>query len=274
MDRVRIRILRCGRMSPPAAMYPGVPEAYIRRGRVELPVSAFLIELPGHKPVLVDTGWGRAISPAGVYDYTAAHAKLPSRLCAYWRPVTPSGASASEQLAALGLSPADLETVLLTSLEPDHVAGVEEVRTAPRIELPEQEKFWTPRTVYAVRQPRSLWEHLPVKPFYYRGAPDGPFRRTWDLLGDGSVLCISTPGYTEGACVLRVNAPSGKFALVQSSVAVCRAVLGTENVPLAGFNREFQKRSLAWLTEMSREKECAAVLFGHDPEEHPRTIEF
>ena len=78
----------------------------------------------------------------------------------------------------------------------------------------------------------------------------------------------------EGACVLRVNSPSGKFALVQSSVAVCRDVLGTENVPLAGFNHEFQKRSLAWLTEMSREKDCAAVLFGHDPEETPRTIEF
>lgn len=104
--------------------------------------------------------------------------------------------------------------------------------------------------------------------------PDGPFHRTWDLLGDGSILCISTPGYTEGACVLRVNSPSGKFALVQSSVAVCRDVLGTENVPLAGFNHEFQKRSLAWLTEMSREKDCAAVLFGHDPEETPRTIEF
>lgn len=108
----------------------------------------------------------------------------------------------------------------------------------------------------------------------YPGVPDGPFRRTWDLLGDGSILCISTPGYTEGACVLRVNSPSGKFALVQSSVAVCRDVLGTENVPLAGFNHEFQKRSLAWLTEMSREKDCAAVLFGHDPEETPRTIEF
>lgn len=60
---------------------------------------------------------------------------------------------------------------------------------------------------------------------------------------------------------------------MQSSVAVCRDVLGTENVPLAGINHEFQKHSLAWLTEMSREKDCAAVLFGHDPEETPRTIE-
>ena len=93
-NTVRIRILRCGTMTPPAAAYPGVPKRYVRRGRVELPVSAFLIETPNHKPVLVDTGWGRAISPAGVYDYAAARAKLP-----------------------------------------------------PRIELPEQEKYWTPRTI-------------------------------------------------------------------------------------------------------------------------------
>lgn len=52
-----------------------------------------------------------------------------------------------EQLESLGFSPAGLETVLLTSLEPDHVAGVDEVRDAPRIELPEQEKYWTPRTI-------------------------------------------------------------------------------------------------------------------------------
>ena len=62
--------------------------------------------------------------------------------------------------------------------------------------------------------------------------------------------------------------------LVQSSIAVCRDVLGTENVPLAGFNREFQKRSLAWLSDASCEANCAAVLFGHDPEEAPRVIEF
>ena len=35
-----------------------------------------------------------------------------------------------------------------------------------------------------------------------------------------------------------------------------------------------QPRSLAWLSDASREENCAAVLFGHDPEEEPRVIEF
>lgn len=68
--------------------------------------------------------------------------------------------------------------------------------------------------------------------------------------------------------------PERRVCARASSIAVCRDVLGTENVPLAGFNREFQKRSLAWLTDVSREESCAAVLFGHDPEEAPRVIEF
>ena len=55
-NSVRIRIMRCGTKTPPAAAHPGVPKRYVRRGRVELPVSAFLIDTPGHKPVLVDTG--------------------------------------------------------------------------------------------------------------------------------------------------------------------------------------------------------------------------
>lgn len=261
-------------MSPPAKMYPGAPASCIKAGRAQLPVSAFLIEIPGHKPVLVDAGWGRAVSPDGVYDHAAARRFLPERLCAYWHPVTPKGMSVCEQLEAMHLSPADLETVLLTTLEPDHAAGLHELHEAPRLELPEWEKFWTGRTVYALRQPRSLWEKLPLRVFYYRGVPEGPVRHAWDLLGDGSIECVSTPGYTEGVCTLLVHSPSGKFAAVQSSVAMFQTSLGTENVPMAGFNRQYQKNALAWLTEVSRRSDCAAVVCGHDPEDTRTEIEF
>ncbi len=165
------------------------------------------------------------------------------------------------------LSPADLETVLLTTLEPDLATGLQELHEAPRPEQPEWEKFRTGRTVYALQRPRSLWEKLPVKVFDYRGFPEGPVHHAWDLLGDGSILCVSAPGYTEGVCALLVRSPSGKFASVQSSVAMFQTSLGTENVPMAGFNRQYQKKSLAWLTEVNRRNDCPAVLCGHDPED-------
>lgn len=53
--------------------------------RVELPVSAYLIEHPKGK-VLIDTGWSREISPDGVYDAAAVKRQLPGYLAAFYHP--------------------------------------------------------------------------------------------------------------------------------------------------------------------------------------------
>ena len=270
---IRVTRLICGASSPPAGLFPGAGTR-AHRGRVRLNVSAFLVELPGRRPVLIDAGWGRAASPAGEYDRAAATKRLPLRLAEFWRPETPPGAAAAEQLAARGLAPEDLEAVVLTCLEPDHAAGLEELRGAGRILIPEQEKFWSCRTVYALRQPRSLWESMDPEPFYFRGRKDGPVDLAADLLGDGSLLAVSTPGYTEGLCAIEVRAPDGRFALLQSDVALSVPALAAGNVPLTGFNREFQRRSLRWLTERSRSPDCVGVLFGHGPAAENDVLEF
>lgn len=82
---IRIHILHCGSMlvSKAVPYGGGVNLKNARRGvfdkaaeRVELPVSAYLIEHPKGK-VLIDTGWSREISPDGVYDAAAVKRQLP-----------------------------------------------------------------------------------------------------------------------------------------------------------------------------------------------------
>ena len=257
---MRIRLLRCGTMS--------VPRGLSRR---ELPVTAFLVDHP-RGPVLVDTGWSRAACPAGAYDPAAARRVLPARLAALYRPCLPPGQAAAEQLAALGLRPADLACVIVTHLDPDHACGLRELAGARRLLVPEPERFWSCRTVYALRQPRSLWDGLPLEAFYYRGTPWGPVRRSFDVFGDESLVLVSTPGYTEGLCTAWVRS-GDRYALLQSDVADSPAALAAGELPAGGFNREFQRRSLLWLRAAAADPACAALFCGHDPAESRREFE-
>ena len=164
------------------------------RDRLMLPVCAYLIEHP-RGLILVDTGWCREISPRGVYDPKAVREILPPHLAAL-----------HEQLAARKIRPEDLDCVILTHLDPDHVAGLRHVKGAKRIVLPEDEYFWSCRTVFKTRQPRNLWYDPRIERLFYRGSPLGPNRWAIDLFGDESVHLVNVPGHTDGqAAVLLQN---------------------------------------------------------------------
>ena len=279
--RVRIHILHCGTMQVSESVPFGngiglknTARQLLERDsrRLTLPVSCYLIEHP-RGLFLVDTGWCREISPAGVYDARAAARLLPGYLAAFYHPCLPAGAAIHEQLAGLGISPAALDTVILTHLDPDHVAGLRHLRSAKRIVLPEDEYFWSCRTVYKARQPRALWMDEPIERLFYRGSPLGPNRWAIDLLGDESLMLVNLPGHTDGlAAVLVRNGP--RFVLLTSDAAFCQRNWEELITPGFGFDRRFQLRSLQWIREMAADPGCVAVLASHDPQVPPKTIEF
>ena len=59
--------------------------------------------------------------------------------------VVEPGQSIGEQLAARGIRPQDLDYVLFSHLDPDHIAGISEVRGAKRLLVAEEEYFWSCR---------------------------------------------------------------------------------------------------------------------------------
>ena len=242
------------------------------RERVTLPVCCYLLEHP-RGPVLIDTGWGREISPNGVYDPAAVSRCLPQRLAAFYRPWVPAGMTVREQLIARGLGPEDLKCIVLTHLDPDHVAGLHSLRGAQRVVLPEDEYFWSCRTVFKLRQPRSLWIDEPIERLYYRGSPLGPNRWAIDLFGDESVQLINVPGHTDGqAAVLIRN--GARFVLLAADAAFSPRNWEEEITPGFGFGRDWQLRSLRWLGSMAADPNCAAVLCSHDADVQAGTIEF
>ena len=242
------------------------------RRRLTLPVCVYLIEHP-HGLILVDAGWCRAISPQGVYDPRAVERVLPRHMAALFHPWLPEGAGIHEQLAARGLRPEDLDLVLLTHLDPDHVAGLRDISGVKRIVVPEDEYFWSCRTVFKLRQPRALWEGLPLERLYYRGSPLGPNRWAIDLFGDESLVLVNLPGHTDGQAAVLVR-NGGRFVLLTADAAFSPRNWQEHIIPGFGFSADWQRRSLAWIAETAKDPGCAAVLCSHDPASAPRTIAF
>ena len=240
------------------------------RDRLTLPVCAYLVEHP-RGLMLVDTGWCREISPRGVYDPKAVRDLLPAHLAALFHPFLPEGMAVHEQLAAMGIRPEDLDCVILTHLDPDHVSGLRHVSGAKRIILPEDEYFWSCRTVFKTRQPRNLWYDPRIERLFYRGSPLGPNRWAIDLFGDESVRLVNVPGHTDGqAAVLLQN--GGRFVLLAADAAFSPRNWQEMITPGFGFSRDWQKKSLQWIAEMAADPACAAVLCSHDPEAAARGV--
>ena len=242
------------------------------KSRVKLPVCCFLIE-HAQGLILVDTGWCRDISPTGVYDSKAVARLLPPHLAVLFHPELGPGEAVREQLAARGLRPEDLACVILTHLDPDHVAGLRDLAGAKRIVLPEDEYFWACRTVYKKRQPWSLWKDEPIERLFYRGSPLGPNRWAIDLFGDESIQLVNAPGHTDGQAAVIVR-NGGRFVLLAADAAFSPKNWREDIVPGFGFDENFQRKSLRWLRQMEAEPGCVEILCSHDPDSLPRTIEF
>ena len=268
---MRLHILHCGSISVSPSVPFGNTLSLSRTARqlftsadkrVKLPVWAFLIEHP-RGPILVDTGWCRALSPKGVYDPKAVRSVLPAPLAAFYRPTLPLGCAVDEQLASLGLRPEDLEAVILTHLDPDHVAGLRHLHGAKRVILPEDEYFWACRAVYKHRQPWSLWMDTPMERPYYRGSPLGPNHWAIDVFGDESLLLINVPGHTDGQAAVLVR--SGKrFVILAADAAYSPRNWREDITPGFGFDALAQRKALSWLREMEADPGCAGILCSHD----------
>lgn len=270
---LKIHILRCGYISvPPEVPYgsgAGLKSSLSfllarEKDRVTLPVCAYLVE-HSEGLILIDTGLCREISPDGVYDAKAARSVLPSQLVSLFHPYVPRGMAVREQLAAMGLRPEELSCVILTHLDADHTAGLRGVAGAKRIVVPEDEYFWSCRTVYKLRQPDSLWKGIKLERPYYRASSLGPRKWAIDLFGDGSVVLVNLPGHTDGQAAV-ILSEGGRFLLLAADAAYSERNWKENVCPGLGFDASMQEKSLSWIASMARESACAGVLCSHDPD--------
>jgi glyoxylase-like metal-dependent hydrolase (beta-lactamase superfamily II) len=231
---VKVEMLIVGWLRAPAGLF--------RRGDMDapthIPVPVYVIETADER-ILVDTGFHPAAidDPAGYYGRTAEV----------------FGFDQEEGLA----EQVDLSTltrVVLTHLHFDHAGGLELL--PPGLPVVVQRREWE-----AGRDEAAIARNFYV-PADYAGAServvlvDGDH----DLLGDGSVRLLSTPGHTPGHQSVQLS----ERLVVGGDVTHFAAGLDDHRFPSFGDDFEAQTASAERLRALR--DGGATVLPGHDPE--------
>ena len=265
---IKITVLQCGSMNVSPYQFD-IRQKNLFAKRIELPVNVFLIQHPTHGNILIDTGWS-----ADACDI------LPPYLREFYRPRIAMGQTAKEQLAKMGLLPEDIDIVLLTHLDVDHTCALRDFAgRAKRVICSELEYFYSCRYVYKIRQVWDTW--MPYlrneeDRLCYRASVLGPVGRGFDLFGDDSVICIYTPGHTDGMFTTIINqSPSdrfkehgegrygGEFAVIAGDTAFSQKNIDEMSVPGYGFDRQMQLKSIEFLKKLENDANCRAMLFSH-----------
>lgn len=243
-----------------------------KENRIWLPVSAYLIEHP-KGTFLVDTGWSRDMSPNGVFDKKAQIKSLNSRLLyKINQGKIGLGQCIDEQLLTRGIKVSDLDAVLLTHLDCDHANGLKQVKDAKKFLVSADEVAFAQKLSNKVRYHNSWWDGVNLTAFEWNDN-QGPFEKSYDLLGDGSIELINIPGHADGLFAVKVKNDDGKFVLLFSDGGY--ATKSWQQMITSGIaaDREKQRQSLAWIREQSLNPNCIESLANHDPEIQPHIIE-
>lgn len=232
------------------------------RHRVWLPVFAYLIEHPKGR-ILVDTGWHTDVR-------TDQKKHLSWKLNIASKAVLPAGEAVSEQLAARGLSAADIDMVLLTHLDVDHASGLSLVKDA--------KAFYAGKDELAavshgdIRYNKKLWEGIAIRPVPMTGNAAFPHGEAWDVFGDGTVYFVNLAGHSAGMTGVLVQ-NGGKFVILTGDACYNRH--NWEDIKLPGITADAKKAeaSIRWIAKKSRSINCVEILATHDPEVLPHSLE-
>ncbi|EKM58502.1 uncharacterized protein PHACADRAFT_159645 [Phanerochaete carnosa HHB-10118-sp] len=109
--------------------------------------------------------------------------------------------SAEESLEAGGILPEAVQTVILSHLHHDHVGNPDAFPNATFIVGPGNRELI--ESGYPTDPKSAIWQSTPVERTRFLSSSDfsmsvGPFPRTYDYFGDGSLYLVDAPGHVDG----------------------------------------------------------------------------
>lgn len=240
--------------------------------KIWLPVSVVYIEHPKAK-ILIDTGWNRAMSPEGKIDKKAQISHLSPLLYKVNQGYVESGMTADEQLDAMGVKIEDLDYVVLSHLDCDHVSGLSPFKKAKKILVSEPEMKAATRLLNShTRYTPRLWKGSGIKTFQFSQTGLGPMGESYDLLGDGTIQMVHIPGHSEGlaATLIRNN---DKQVLYFSDGGYATRSWKEMLLPGVIEDKAAAYKSLEWIRDVSMSLDCIDTFACHDPEIAPHITE-
>jgi N-acyl homoserine lactone hydrolase len=228
---------------------------------VVVPIPAYLVHHPGIGPILVDTGLHASVATNprdNLGRFSSRHYRLEE------------GGDVVSQLRQRGIAPADVAVVVLTHLHEDHASAVS---AFPESIFVFSSQEWEAATTGSMPILHS-YRHAHYDFAFDFNAIDfdgeliesyGPFGRTFDLFGDGSVRLAFTPGHSAGHLSVILRLPRRDFVVVGDAAYNWKQFEG-ETEPLLMEDEHNWRRSLRELQQYREAYPYALLVPGHDPE--------
>lgn len=237
-----------------------------RRWTAPRPINVYVIE---HEKglVLFDTGQDqRSVTdpdyfPGGVVGH------FYRRLATF---DIPDGATLTEQLSAQGYDIADVRVAILSHLHQDHIGGLRELPASAQVlvsgaELAEVDKRFALLAGLMrdhIRIPGLNW--VPVTPQPVPDPSIAPFTHAHDVMGDGSLLLLPTPGHTPGSMSLLLRSEGLPSMLFVGDVTYDAQLLAADRVPGVGDAAGLHETTRR-LNQLASRFPGMPILAAHDP---------
>jgi N-acyl homoserine lactone hydrolase len=230
------------------------------------PINVYVIE---HERglVLFDTGQDRRSVTDPSYFPGGVVGHLYRRLATF---DIPEGATLGEQLSARGYDIADVRFAILSHLHQDHIGGLRELPSSARVVVSSADLAAVDKRFAVLDGLLREHIHVPgidwtaVDPAPVRDDAIVPFTRAHDLMGDGSLLLLPTPGHTPGSLSLLVRSAGLPPMLLVGDLTYDAELLAADRVPGVG-ERRLLHETTRRVNELVSRNPGTVVLAAHDP---------
>jgi N-acyl homoserine lactone hydrolase len=237
------------------------------------PINVYVIE-HAKGLILFDTGQDRASVTSNDYFPGGLAGQLYDRLARF---DIREQDTLTAQLATLGYSPSDVSTAILSHLHQDHIGGLAEltrsdllVSAAEWAELakpgPELRGFLRSH----IQLPGLKWQQISLAPTSDPALR--PFTESLDVMGDGSLTLLPTPGHTAGSMSLLVRRTGKPPLLLAGDLTYGAEILQRGQLPGVGNRRRLAESSNQVLA-LAGQQPGLVVLPAHDPSAAQRLLD-
>jgi glyoxylase-like metal-dependent hydrolase (beta-lactamase superfamily II) len=231
----------------------------------EAPINVFVIE---HRDGLVafDTGLDPAIGSDPNYIDSGIGRFFLNRI--FRLHISPDDAL-GKQLQAMGLQPSNVTKAIISHLHFDHIGGIADIPQAElvvskdewkQLSEPHPEREWILRE--HIELPGAKWRQIEFTP-----SADpllAPFGGSHDLMGDGSIVLLPTPGHTPGSLSALLRSEGVAPVLLAADLAYDIDLLMKDQVPGTG-DADVLRASYAKVRALKEQLPDLVITASHDP---------